>query len=202
MRSCTQLVRLVGGSSGGIDWRTRLQAADLLNFCLARVRLSATAEKDVQLLGSIPSLMGELRASARPLIKALVAFANEEEPPDKASREQAEQFASVLRGIVGALWGLAAALRAAAKPLPASRELVGLCSKLLDLAPERGESFFMTMRIEKLANNHGAKFRTFALGLFAALEFESSTQPIVCACAPPVRARAREQSGSSVCVHA
>ena len=80
-RACAaQLVRLVGGSTGGIDWRTRLQAADLLKFALARVCLSADAPADAQLLASMPSLVGELRAAARPLIKALVAHAIDEGP--------------------------------------------------------------------------------------------------------------------------
>ena len=167
----------MGGATSGIEWRTRLQVADVLTFTLSRVRLSADMAEDVTLLEQMPSLIGELRAAARPLINELVAYANSDEPPERAGREYADRYARLLRGVIGGIWGFAAALRAAGRPLPASGDMIGLCSRLLDLAPERGVDGLLTRRAVKLSEAHGASFRVYALGVIGALEFESMGMP-------------------------
>jgi hypothetical protein len=88
-------VRLAGGFIGGIDFGTRVQAADLLKFCVARVRLSAARPGDRPLLQSIPRLVGELRAAMKPLVFTLHTFV--EEGDSVVSSKEAEDAVNLLR---------------------------------------------------------------------------------------------------------
>ena len=72
-----QLVRLM--SSGNMEWRTRLQAADLIRFAFARVKLKNVASRpaDMAALKLLPGLIGEVRASAMPLVAKLRSYVSE-----------------------------------------------------------------------------------------------------------------------------
>ena len=179
----------------GADWRTQLQAADLLKFALARVRLSPAVPAERELLESLPAMMGELRAAACPLAEALLGTGaassdgaaggggGESTSPGEgrqgaaaSSKEEDDKLAKLLRGVVGCMWGMGAALRLAGYVLPAPRGLVALCAALLEVAPERPTP--RGDRATRISKTYGAKLRSFALGILASLEFPPTGQPL------------------------
>ena len=92
----------------------RMQAADLLKFCLARVRLATEKPADQALLDALPKLVGELRAAMTPLMDTIQRYITEEEGAVKGAGvtiKDVDTAASLIRSICGALWGLVAALR-------------------------------------------------------------------------------------------
>ena len=205
------LVRLVvdgdlttAKQNSGADWRTQLQAADLLKFALARVRLSKHIESDRNLLDSMPALMGELRAAACPLLESLSAYARataadggggggekdggkdgrggggkDGSTAPAGSKEHADRVAKLLRGVMGCMWGMSAALRLAGYVFPAPRGLLAITTALLEYAPERAPgSAAPNEREARLIKLYGGKLRTFALGAIGCLQFAPNVQPI------------------------
>tara|TARA_B110001452_G_scaffold221003_1_gene193392 strand:+ start:1030 stop:1356 length:327 start_codon:yes stop_codon:yes gene_type:complete len=57
------------GARAAEGWSSRCQAADLLHFCLSRVRLDGSLHAaDAALVGTLPRLVALLRAACVPLI--------------------------------------------------------------------------------------------------------------------------------------
>ena len=180
------LVRLAGGFVSGLNVAMRVQAAELLKFCMARVRLSAAKPSDQQLIDTMPRLIGELRAAMRPLMLTMHRYTVN---PESVKPRAAEHACILIRCICGALWGLVSAVRFAhaqaqapgedgmdlSPRLPATPGMTTFMRKLLELAPERDG--FDNEQTELLSKACGKSVRTFALGVIASLGFSSSHSP-------------------------
>ena len=183
------LVSLASGVVPGASPLMRMQAADLLKFCLARVRLATEKPADQALLDSLPKLVGELRAAMTPLMDTIQRYITEEEGAVKGAGvtiKDVDTAASLIRSICGALWGLVAALRVsygksgtdemdASMRVPASPGLLRILRKLMELAPERTK--FANERAERLSKVFGKSVRSFVLGLLSGLGYFSIHPP-------------------------
>jgi hypothetical protein len=71
-----QLAKMAAGWSASEGWSARCQAADLLHYCLSRVRLDANrSEADSRTIASFPTLVSMLRAACEPLLTRAEAVA-------------------------------------------------------------------------------------------------------------------------------
>ena len=77
--------------------------------------------------------MGELRAVLSTLFLPVIAYMS---TPPFGNLEAAERSMLLMRGICGALWGMAASLRGAGTPPPATPGQVGILWRLLSLTPD------------------------------------------------------------------
>ena len=136
------------------------KAADLLHFCFSRVHLSATEHAD--LLGDLPRLMATLRCALVPLF----ARGGVSDGTCRAGQ--------LLRGILGVMWGFAAAMRAAGCPPPLSGGLLLLVQRLLApigmLEKKQSDSKADHHKRALAAAHHAAALRSAALGVLSCME--------------------------------
>ena len=193
------LVRLVSGLSGGAHPYSRLQAAELLKYMLARVRLNPRRPRDLAMLEIIPKLIGELRAAAKPLMHTIVEHiaSNTNDSDDGTpSADDADDAAMLLKSILAAIWGFATILRDADREILGSQGMFALVRKMLDLAPERAT--FANHQAERISKMHGKSIRSHCLGIISTMTFGSST----CVSAVSASMRVQEQAAFEVaCKH-
>ena len=160
------LVSLAGGYVAG-DVGTRLQASELLKFCLARVKFHAGKPKDLQMLESLPRLIGELRAATKPLLLCLRNYTVKNVVDDAMA---IDDCCMLLRNVTASMWAMMSLLASTRRPLPISPGVLKLVRKLLELAP--GCNAFANERVEKLSATHGKQLRLSCLGMLASMEFQ------------------------------
>ena len=200
-----QLAHIAAGWNADEGWGARCQAAAFLHFCLSRVKIDDDPE-DAPLVAQLPALINVLRAACVPLLATTRGEENKEDPPDQrgskrggggatrgggkgaaggqppgaktlaASKSRLAVTASLLRDMLGALWGMCAALRAAGKPLPPTSGLLGLLLALLEEAPPpplpKGISHYKAgnLTAAEAQAKHAAAVRCAALGTVACLD--------------------------------
>ena len=177
-QGATQLVRMAAGRENS-SFAARCTAAELLHFCLSRVRLTEKRAEDLRLLQQLPSLMTDLRASTGPLFvpltgerllmvkSALPGFGSAVPSGDRAAAT--ERALTLLRAIVSALWAMAATMRIAGRPYMASSPIMALVLRLLAFKPEK-LTFSLSEKAKKQRVLHGQAVRTAALGVLSCLE--------------------------------
>lgn len=161
-----QLTRMACGWDGNEAYSSRCQAADLLNFIFSRVRLSLARDRDADVIDQLPGLAMRLRAAMVSLL-----------PLGGISASGTEREALLLRGLLGSLWGMAAALQAVGRRLPPTPGTVLLLSKLIPPPPvankDKGTRATAGPRGEQRAG-HASQLRIAALGMTCLLDLSPS----------------------------
>ena len=129
-----QLVRLAC-TSGLTDASTRQQAADLVCFALARVRLHPARASDLRILEGLPKLVGALRAASIPLLLTVQRYVRTGAPAEGFGG--ADASCRLLRSLIGCIWSMLGHLHRHT-PLLLSSGWLWLTRALLELSPERG----------------------------------------------------------------
>ena len=129
-----------GIEEGGESYAKRCVSADLLHFCVSRLKLTPGRSEDEAFLDEVPSLMDLLRICTIPLFIPINAATKLSHPLFAAGKTEhhlqtafanAEKALILLRGIIGTMWGMAAMLRAAERPRAVSSRLLTLLLRLL-----------------------------------------------------------------------
>ena len=135
---CESRGRYVAGDVG------ETPSVELLKFCLARVKFHAGKPKDLQMLESLPRLIGELRAATKPLLLCLRNYTVKNAVDDAMA---IDDCCMLLRNVTASMWAMMSLLASTRRPLPISPGVLKLVRKLLELAP--GCNAFANERVEK-----------------------------------------------------
>ena len=132
------LVRLVS-SIGWCSPYSRLQAAELRKYMLARVRLIQGDPGILPCLKSYPSLLASCVSCGEALLMHTIVehiASNTNDSDDGTpSADDADDAAMLLKSILAAIWGFATILRDADREILGSQGMFALVRKMLDLHP-------------------------------------------------------------------
>ena len=177
-----QLVEMASGLNGAMGYLERCGAAELLHFCLSRVRLTPERATDRELLRELPALVHILRVCTVPLFLPIQKGIKLAHPIFAASLpekellrcyQNAENALVLLRGLIGTIWGMAAALRNFGQPLHITGTLYSFLLRCLSFSVDKSCGFKLAAEFCARRAEHALVLRNTALGVLACCEMKA-----------------------------
>eukprot|EP00900_Chrysochromulina_parva_P020753 jgi/Chrpa1/3310/Chrysochromulina_OHIO_Genome00019189-RA len=176
------LVEMASGLNGAMGYLERCGAAELLHFCLSRVRLTPERATDRELLRELPALVHILRVCTVPLFLPIQKGIKLAHPVFAASLpekellrcfQNAENALVLLRGLIGTIWGMAAALRNFGQPLHITGTLYSFLLRCLSFSVDKSCGFKLAVEFSARRAEHALVLRNTALGVLACCEMKA-----------------------------